>query len=181
MVFSNVMTFFILLTTAATLHRNGILSIDTPQQAAQALRPLAGSLASWLFSLGMIGIGLQSIPVLAGSVGYAVADALGLREGLAKKFSKARGFYSVLALATIVGLLLDLLGVNTIRALYLAAIVNGVAAVPLIFIIIRMAGDRRIVRGFRTSPFHTVVGWLTFVFMAAAVAFMIAGWLGFEV
>ncbi len=180
MVFSNVMAFFILLTTAATLHMNGILSIDTPQQAASALKPLAGSLASWLFSLGIIGIGLQSIPVLAGSVGYAVADALGIREGLAKRFSKARGFYSVLALATIVGLLLDLLGVNTIRALYLAAIVNGVAAVPLIFIIIRMAGDRQIVKGFRASPFHTIVGWLTFAFMAAAVALMIAGLLKFK-
>ena len=180
MIFSNVMTFFILITTAATLHKNGILSIDTPQQAASALKPLAGGLASWLFSFGIIGIGLQSIPVLAGSVGYAVADALGIQEGLAKRFSKARGFYSILALATIVGLLLDLLGINTIRALYLAAIVNGVAAVPLIFIIIRMAGDRRIVKGYRTSPFHTAVGWLTFIFMAAAVALMIAGMLGFR-
>ena len=180
MVFSNVMTFFILLTTAATLHRNGILSIDTPQQAASALRPLAGNLASWLFSFGILGIGLQSIPVLAGSVGYAVADALGIEEGLGKRFSKARGFYSVLALATILGLLMDLLGINTIQALYFAAIVNGVAAVPLIFIIIRMARDRRIVKGYRTSPFQTVVGWLTFVFMAAAVALMIAGLLGFR-
>jgi NRAMP (natural resistance-associated macrophage protein)-like metal ion transporter len=180
MVFSNVMTFFILITTAATLHRNGILDIDTPQQAASALRPLAGGLASWLFSFGIIGIGLQSIPVLAGSVGYAVADALGIEEGLAKRFSKARGFYSVLALATVVGLLLDLLGVNTIRALYFAAIVNGVAAVPLIAIIIRMARDRRIVKGYRTSNFHLVVAWLTFAFMAAAVALMAAGLLRFK-
>lgn len=109
-----------------------------------------------------------------GSVGYAVADALGIGEGLGKRFSKARGFYSVLALATIVGFLMDFLGINTIRALYFAAIVNGVAAVPLIFIIIRMAGDRRIVKGFRTSVTQTIVGWLTFAFMAAAVVLMVA-------
>ncbi len=180
MIFSNVMTFFILITTAATLHRSGILSIETPQQAASALRPLAGDLAYVLFSLGIIGIGLQAIPVLAGSVGYAVADALGIGEGLAKKFSKARGFYSVLALATIAGLLMDLLGINTIQALYFAAIVNGVAAVPLIFIIIRMAGNPRIVKGYRTSLIHTIVGWLTFAFMAVAVVLMVASLLKFK-
>jgi len=174
MVFSNAMTFFILITTAATLHQHGVLNIDTPQQAASSLRPLAGNLAYVLFSLGIIGIGLQSIPVLAGSVGYAMADALGIGQGLAKKFSKAVGFYSVLATATVVGFLLDLLGINTIQALYFAAIVNGVAAVPLIFIIIRMAGDVRIVKGYRTSLFHTIVGWLTFAFMAAAVVLMVA-------
>lgn len=175
MIFSNTMTFFILLTTAATLHRSGLLNIDTPQQAALALRPLAGDFAVWLFSLGIIGIGLQSIPVLAGSIGYAVADALGIPEGLAKRFSKARGFYGVLALATIVGLLMDFFGINTIKALYYAAVVNGVAAVPLIFLIIRMAGDRRIIKEFRTSRLNTVVGWLTFVFMAASVVLMAVG------
>jgi Mn2+/Fe2+ NRAMP family transporter len=175
MIFSNVMTFFILITTAATLHRNGILSIDTPQQAASALLPLAGGLAYVLFSVGIIGIGLQSIPVLAGSVGYAVADALGIKEGLAKRFSKAPGFYAVLGLATAVGLLLDLVGTNTIQALYIAAVVNGVAAVPLIFIILRLAGDGRIVKGFRTSRFHMIVGWMTFAFMAAAAGLMLAG------
>ncbi len=180
MVFSNTMTFFILLTTAATLHRNGIFIIDTPQQAALALRPLAGNLAYLLFAFGIIGIGLQSIPVLAGSVGYAVADALGIGEGLGKRFSKARGFYSILALATIVGFLLDFLGINTIKALYFAAIVNGVAAVPLIFIIIRMAGDRRIVKGYRTSVTQTIVGWLTFAFMAAAVVLMVASLMKFK-
>jgi len=175
MVFSNVMTFFILITTAATLHRSGILAIDTPQQAASALRPLAGDLAFLLFSAGIIGIGLQSVPVLAGSVGYAVADALGIKEGLAKRFTQARGFYVAVGLATGVGLLLDLVGVNTVRALLLAAIVNGVAAVPLIFIIVRMARDPRIVREFPSSRFHTAVGWLTFVFMAAAVALLAFG------
>jgi Mn2+/Fe2+ NRAMP family transporter len=175
MVFSNAMSFFILITTAATLHKGGILDIETPQQAARALEPLAGRMAYLLFSFGVIGIGLQSVPVLAGSVGYAVADALGLRQGLAKKFSKARGFYVILALATTVGFLMDLLGIHTIRALFIAAVVNGIASVPLIFIIIRLAGDRRIVKGYTTSPVNTIVGWVTFVFMAAAVVLMIAG------
>jgi NRAMP (natural resistance-associated macrophage protein)-like metal ion transporter len=175
MVFSNAMTFFILITTAATLHKSGIFNIETPQQAAQALKPLAGNMAYLLFSFGVIGIGLQAVPVLAGSVGYAVADAIGMRQGLAKKFSKARGFYITLALATIVGFLMDLFGIHTIRALYYAAIVNGVASVPLIFIIIRLAGDRRIVKGYPTSPIHTFVGWVTFLFMAVSVVLMVAG------
>lgn len=180
MVFSNAMAFFILITTAATLHRSGILDIDTPQQAAAALKPLAGSFASLLFSAGVIGIGLQSVPVLAGSVGYALADALGLSEGLAKRFSKARGFYAILALATVLGMLMDFLDINAVRALYFAAVVNGLAAVPLIFIIIRMARDPRIVKGFRTSVFHTVVGWLTFAFMALSVGLMAAALLGLK-
>lgn len=174
MVFSNAMTFFILITTAATLHKAGIFNIETPQQAALALKPLAGRMAYLLFSFGVIGIGLQAVPVLAGSVGYAVADALGLRQGLAKKFSKARGFYVTLALATVAGFLMDLFGVPTIRALYYAAIVNGVASVPLIFIIIRLAGDRRVVKGYPTSKAHTFVGWVTFVFTAVSVALMAA-------
>ncbi len=174
MVFSNAMSFFILITTAATLHKGGIFDIETPQQAALALKPLAGRMAYLLFSCGVIGIGLQSVPVLAGSVGYAVADALGIPQGLAKKFSKARGFYAILALATIVGFLMNLFGIHTIRALYYAAIINGIASVPLIYIIIRLASDRRVVKGYPTSRTHTVIGWVTFVFMAAAVVILIA-------
>lgn len=180
MVFSNVMTFFILLTTAATLHKNGIFSIETPQQAALALRPLAGEFAYLLFAIGIIGIGLQSIPVLAGSVGYAVSDALGIEEGLSKKFSKAKGFYLILALSTLVGMLMNLLGINTMQALYYAAIVNGVVAVPLIFIVIHLAEDKRIVGQFKSHILNRVVAWITFGFMALAVIFMIATICGFK-
>jgi len=180
MVFSNVMTFFIILTTAATLNKNGIFSIETPAQAALALKPLAGEFAYLLFAIGIIGIGLQSIPVLAGSVGYAMSDALGIKEGLSKKFSKARGFYTILAISTIVGLLMNLLGINTMQALYYAAIVNGVVAVPLIFIIIKLAGDKRIVGEFRSHKLNRIVAWITFVFMALAVILMIGSLLGFK-
>ena len=180
MIFSNLMTFFIILTTAATLNKNGILSIGTPQEAALALRPLAGNFAYLLFSVGIIGIGLQSIPVLAGSVGYAVSDALNIKEGLSKKFSKARGFYLTIGLATVVGLLMNLLKINTMQALYYAAIVNGVIAVPLIFIIICLAGDKRIVGEYKSPKLNRVVAWVTFVFMALAVLLMVVSLVGFK-
>jgi NRAMP (natural resistance-associated macrophage protein)-like metal ion transporter len=173
MLFSNLMTFFIVLTTAATLHANGIVNIDSPQQAALALKPLAGEFAYLLFAIGMIGIGLQSIPVLAGSLAYAISDALGIQEGLSKKFGDAKGFYLIIALATVVGALMNLIGINTMQALYYAAVVNGVIAVPLIFIIIRMADDSRIVDGFKTQKKYKVIAWMTFVFMALSVVLMV--------
>lgn len=173
MFFSNLMTFFIILTTAATLHANGIINIDTPQQAALALRPLAGNFAYLLFATGMIGIGLQSIPVLAGSLAYAVADGLGIKEGLSKKFNQARGFYLIIFFATIAGALMNMIGINTMQALYYAAVVNGVIAVPLIFIIIKMADDSRIVDGYKTQKHYKVIAWITFVFMALSVVLMV--------
>ena len=148
MFFSNAMTFFIVLTTAATLHRNGVFNISTPQEAALALKPLAGDFAYLLFAFGMIGIGLQSVPVLAGSLAYAVADGLGIQEGLSKKFNQAKGFYLVIVLATFIGALMNLLGINTMQALYVAAVVNGVIAVPLIYIIIKMADVSMVVEGY---------------------------------
>lgn len=180
MIFSNLMTFFIILTAAATLHQNGITSIETPQQAALALKPLAGDFAYILFAIGIIGIGLQSIPVLAGSVGYAVADALDIKEGLSKNFSKAKGFYGVIALATGVGVLLNLLKINTMQALYYAAIVNGIAAVPLIAIIMKLANDEKVVGKYKTPGKQKVVAWITLIFMALSVILMIGGLLGWN-
>ncbi len=173
MIFSNLMAFFIILTTAATLHANGIFSIETPQQAAAALRPLAGDFAYILFAVGIIGIGLQSIPVLAGSLAYAMADGLGMKQGLSKKFDEAKGFYLIILLSTLAGVLMNLLGINTMQALFYAAIVNGVVAVPLIFIIIKLADDERIVDGYKTEKKYKVVAWLTFIFMALAVVLMV--------
>lgn len=178
MIFSNLMTFFIILTAAATLHQNGITSIESPQQAALALRPLAGDFAYILFAMGIIGIGLQSIPVLAGSVGYAVADSFGIKEGLSKKFSKAKGFYVVIALATGIGVLLNLLKINTMQALYYAAIVNGVAAVPLIAIIMKLANDEKVVGKYKTPTKQKIVAWITLIFMALSVCLMIASMMG---
>ena len=173
MIFSNLMAFFIILTTAATLHTNGIFNIETPQQAAQALRPLAGDFAYILFAVGIIGIGLQSIPVLAGSLAYAVADGLGIKQGLSKKFSEARGFYLIILLSTVAGVLMNLLGINTMQALFYAAIVNGIVAVPLIFIIIKLADDERIVDGYKTEKKYKMIAWITFLFMFLAVVLML--------
>lgn len=180
MIFSNTITFFIILTAAGTLNKNGIFDIETPQQAALALKPLAGNLAYLLFTVGIIGIGLQSIPVMAGSTGYALSDALGIKEGLSKKYSKAKGFYLFIGLATMVGLLINLLNINTMQALLYAAIVNGVLAVPLIYIIIKLAGDSRIVGEHKTSKLNTVIAWITFVFMGVSALMMIATLLGWS-
>lgn len=175
MIFSNLMTFFILLTTAATLHNMGITNISSPQQAAMALKPLAGNFAYVLFAIGIIGIGWQSIPILAGSVGYALAETFGQRQGLSKDFKKAKEFYLIIALSTIVGLLLNLLGVDTIKALYWAAIINGVVAVPLIAIIIKLADDERIVGKFKTKKHYRIIGWSAFTLMLLAVGVMVVG------
>lgn len=169
MIFSNMISFFIILTTAATLHNQGIFDIESPQQAAMALKPLAGDYAYLLFAVGIIGIGLQAIPVLAGSSAYAVSDALGIKEGLAKKFTKAKGFYLVIIASVLVGMLMNLLGINTIKALYYAAIVNGVVSVPLIWVIISLADDARVVGKYRNGKVGKLVAWITLVFMAGSV------------
>ncbi len=173
MLFSNVMTFFIILTTAATLHANGIVNIETPQQAALALKPLAGNLAYVLFAFGIIGIGWQSIPVLAGSVGYALSEAFGLKEGLSKKFRKAKIFYIIIALATLIGLVMNFLHINIMKALYYAAVINGIAAVPLIAIIIKLGDDEKIVGRFKNKKKNRTMAWITFGFMLISVLLML--------
>lgn len=174
MVFSNIIGFFVLITTAATLHVNGIISIETIQEVALALRPIAGDGAYLLLALGIVGIGLVAVPVLAGCVGYAVADGLDLEEGLSKKYHQARGFYRVLIAATGLGVLMNLLGINVIKSLYYSAIINGVISVPLIAIIISLADDSKVVGRFKTSWWGRVIAWVTFGFMALAVVLMLA-------
>jgi len=173
MIFSNLMTFFIIITTAATLHANGITDIETPQQAALALKPLAGNFAYLLFAIGIIGIGWQSVPVLAGSIGYAMSEAFSFKEGLSKKFNKAKFFYAVIAIATLVGVAINLLGINIMQALYYAAVVNGIAAVPLIAIIIKLSDDERIVGRFKTKKRSRIIAWIVFGFMLISVLVML--------
>jgi len=173
MIFSNLVSMFIVLTAAATLHTSGITDIETPQQAALAIRPLAGNFAFLLFTLGIIGIGLQSVPVLAGGIAYAISETFGFKEGLSKKFSQAKPFYVILGLATLLGALGNILGVNPIKALYYTAIINGVVSVPLIFIIIKLADDARIVGKFRTAKINRFVAWMTFIFVGLASLLML--------
>ncbi len=168
MSYSQVIMFFIIVTTAATLHAGGITTIQTASQAAEALRPLAGDLAYLLFAAGIIGTGLLAVPVLAGASAYAVAEMIGLKEGLGKKPSLAPTFYAVIALSTLIGMSLDWLGINPITALYYSAALNGLVA-PLIMALVIMIANRKDIMGqFVNSRASNVIGWVIMLIMALA-------------
>jgi Mn2+/Fe2+ NRAMP family transporter len=168
MLFSNFIMYFIVLTTAATLHSHGITKIDTAKQAAEALRPLAGNAAYLLFTLGLIGTGMIGVPVLAGSCAYAIAEAAAWRGSLEKKPRGARRFYGVLAIAMTVGLALDYAGLDAVKMLFWSAVVNGVLAPPLILLIILLTSNRKVMGDRVNPPLLQILGWITFVIMAAA-------------
>jgi NRAMP (natural resistance-associated macrophage protein)-like metal ion transporter len=134
--------FAIMVASAATLGRKGVTTVQTAQQAAEALRPIAGRLASLLFTLGIVGTGALAVPVLAGSTAYALSEAFGWKEGLGRKFSGARKFYLVIAFAMLVGLVFNFVGIDPIRALYFAAVLNGVAAPPMILLMLILSNHR---------------------------------------
>jgi NRAMP (natural resistance-associated macrophage protein)-like metal ion transporter len=149
---SGVGVMFAIMTTAAvTLGAHGAVQVSTAQQAAQALRPLAGNLAGLLFAAGIVGTGLLAVPVLAGSTAYAVAETLGWREGLGRRMVQARAFYMVIAVSILVGVAMDFVGVSPIRALYLAAILNGVAAPPLLVLILLLARSKDVLGRHRSG------------------------------
>lgn len=173
MSFSNLISFFIVITAAATLYRNGITDIETPQQAAMALQPIAGDFAYILFTFGIIGIGLQSVPILAGGVAYSFAESFGFKEGLAKKLTEAKAFYATIAMATGFGALINIVGINAIKALYYTAIINGIIAVPLIAIIIKLANDERIVGKYKSNKRDRILAWMTFAFMGISSCLLI--------
>lgn len=173
MIFSNLIAMFIVLTTAATLHLNGITNLETPQQVALALKPLAGNFAFLLFTIGIIGIGLQAVPILAGGITYSLSEVFGFKEGLNKKLNQAKAFYLILALATLLGALLNFFGISPIKALYYTAIINGIISVPLIAMIIKMADDKRVIGNYRTTKLNRTIAWLTFIFVGAASVLMI--------
>jgi Mn2+/Fe2+ NRAMP family transporter len=177
MVLANIGFYFVVLTSAATLHASGQTNVSTAADAAEALRPLAGSGASLLFALGIIGTGLLAIPVLAGSSAYATAELFGWEEGLSETFRQAPQFYAVIALATLVGIAMSFAGVSEIRALYLAAIVNGVCAPILLVAIMLTANDPRVLGDDRPGRLILGLGWLTTVLMAVAAITMLAAWL----
>ena len=174
MAFSNIIAFFIILDTAAVLHAHGITDIQTGAQAAEALRPLAGELAFLLFSLGIIGTGLIAIPVLAGSSAYALAEALKWPIGLERKLHRAKGFYGILAVATLLGVALNFIGLNPIKALFWSAVINGVAAVPIMVVMMLMTSNRKITGGLRLPTPQSVIGWIATGVMFAVAACMIA-------
>ena len=171
MAFSNLVAYFIILTAAAVLHAHGKTDIQTSAQAAEALRPVAGPFAFVLFAVGIVGTGLLALPVLAGSAGYALGEALRWPVGLERKPYQARGFYAVIALSTLLGLTLVLLRVDPIKALYYSAIINGVTAAPVMLLIMLITSNTRIMGEFTVKGWLKWLGWLgTAVMGVAAVA-----------
>jgi NRAMP (natural resistance-associated macrophage protein)-like metal ion transporter len=168
---SNGIMYFIVLTTAATLHAHGQTTITTAQEAADALRPLAGSAAYWLFTLGLIGTGMLGVPVLAGSSAYAIAEARAWRGGsLNQKPGRARKFYTVIVVAMVLGIALDFLGFNSIKLLFMSAVVNGVLAPPLILLVLLLTRDPHVMRDAVNPPLLNALGWMTFAVMTIAAA-----------
>ena len=172
--FSNFVMYFIILTTALTLHAHGIKDIDTSKQAAEALKPLAGSIAYTLYTVGLIGVGLLAIPTLTGSAAYAFAETFKWRQGLDERFKGARYFYGVIILSTVVGIAMDFLGINPVKALFWTAVINGVLAPFLLIGILFVACDRKLMNGQPSSWVSRVAVAITMLAMfVAAIAMFI--------
>ncbi|MCL5004266.1 MAG: divalent metal cation transporter [Patescibacteria group bacterium] len=184
MVASNLVTWCIIVTAATVLNANGVTNITTSAQAAQALEPLvrtfphSGFLAKLIFASGIIGLGLLAVPVLSGSASYAVAEALNWKASLGYKLKRAHGFYGVITIATLVGLLINFVGVDPIQALLITAVINGIVAVPLIFLIAKIAGSAKIMGEYKSGNLSNFFVWLTFVFMTLAVLSMLLSLFG---
>jgi Mn2+/Fe2+ NRAMP family transporter len=172
MIYSNLVAFFIIVTTAATLGAHGRNDIASAADAARALRPLAGDFAALLFTLGMVGTGILAVPVLATSSAYVAAETFRFREGLNEPLRRATRFYGVITAGIVVGVLMDLLRIDPIKALFWSAVLNGVAAVPLIGVIVWIASDRHAMHTWRSSRLAVGWGWATFALMALATAGM---------
>ena len=173
MFYSDLTSYFIILATAVTLNVQGVTDIETAAQAASALRPLAGDFAFILFAMGILGVGLIGVPVLAGSAAYALAEAMGWQEGLELKASDARGFYGVIAVSVLAGLAIQYLPINPMKALFWSAVINGVVAVPLMVVVILLASSRSVMGAFTSGRSIIVLGWIATVLMAGASIMML--------
>lgn len=169
---SNLIAFFIILTTAVTLHAHGVTDIQTSAQAAEALRPVAGELAFFLFAMGIVGTGLLAVPVLAGSVGYALGELRGWKCGLEHKPTEAKAFYGVIAIAIILGLVVDYSGFDPIQALFWSAVINGVISVPIMAAMMIVASRKAQMGAFVATPAQKIFGWLATAVMGLAVVGM---------
>lgn len=173
---SNIVAYFIILTAAVALHAHGITNIQTSTEAAHALRPVAGRFAFLLFAIGIIGTGLLAVPVLAGSAGYAVGEALRWPVGLERDPRKAKGFYSIIAAATLIGLGLNLVHIDPIKALFWSAVINGVAAGPIMILMMRMASNPEVMGQFTLGRGQKFWGWLATGVMLLAAVGLFATW-----
>lgn len=178
MLASNIVTWCIIVTTATVLNAHGITDIKTSADAAKALEPLvstfpnSGYLAKLLFSVGIIGLGLLAVPVLSGSASYAVSEAFSWKASLNLKIKRAHGFYGVITVATLIGLLINFIGIDPIKALVITAVINGVVAVPLIFLIAKIANNSSIMGEYKSKMLSNIFVWLTFFGMGIAALFM---------
>jgi Mn2+/Fe2+ NRAMP family transporter len=171
---SNLIALFIIFATAATLNPSGVTDIQTSADAAEALRPVAGPSAFFIFALGIVATGMLAVPVLAGSAAYGVSELFGWREGLARKLIEAKAFYATIAVATLGGVGINFAPVDPVKALYWAAVVNGVLAAPLMAVMMLIATNRRAMGRLVLPPWMVAVGWLATLAMAAAsIAFFV--------
>lgn len=179
MIASQFTTWCIIVVAATTLHANGVTTINSSADAAKALEPLvqtfpnAGYLAKLIFSIGIIGLGLLALPVLAGSASYAVAEAFRWHEGLNLKFKRAHGFYGVIIIATLIGLLINHVGIDPMQALIVTAVINGVVAVPLVFLVAKIAASSQIMGEYKSGWLSKSLVWLTFIAMSSSAIAMI--------
>ena len=176
MFFCNIVFYFVILASAATLHVSGKTDIQSATDAAQALGPIAGNTATILFAIGIIGAGFLAVPVLTGSSAYAVAETFGWKYGLDTKPHEAKQFYAVIAVSTLIGMLINFIGINPIDALFWTAVINGVLAPPLLVLIMVLSNDQKIMGKESNGRFTNVVGWAAAVIMFAAAFGMFATW-----
>lgn len=173
MLFSNIVMFFIILTTGTVLFNGGIHQIDTVEQAAKALEPLAGEGAYYLFAVGVIGTGFLAIPVLSGSLSYIISEAFGWEEGLDKKFHEARGFYMVIIVSLIIGLFIHYLGISPIQALIYSAILYGITSPVIIAIVLHISNNKKVMREFTNGKWSNILGVSTLILMTVAALFLL--------
>jgi NRAMP (natural resistance-associated macrophage protein)-like metal ion transporter len=176
MAFSNIVAYFIMLTTGATLHMHGVTNIETSSQAAEALRPIAGQFAFLLFALGIVGTGLLALPVFAGSAAYAVGEAFQWKVGLNKSPIRAKGFYGILVASFFIGLSLNFFHLNPIKALFWSAVINGIVAVPIMFLMMHMGQNSKVMGQFTLGRTDKVLGWAATLVMTAAAIGLFATW-----
>lgn len=178
MIFSEITTWSILVVAGTVLHNSGVTNINTASDAAKALEPLvhsfphAGYLSKLIFSIGIIGLGFLAVPVLSGSAAYAVSEAVNWQSGLNLKLKKAHGFYGIIIISTLIGLIINFVGINPVKALVYSAVLNGIAAVPLIFLIIKISANNKIMGEFKSGILSKVLLWITFLGMASAAIAM---------
>ncbi len=173
MLFSNIVMFFIILTTGTVLFNGGIHQIDTVEQAAKALEPLAGEGAYYLFAVGVIGTGFLAIPVLSGSLSYIISEAFGWEEGLDKKFHEARGFYMVIIVSLIIGLFIHYLGISPIQALIYSAILYGITSPVIIAIVLHISNNKKVMHEFTNGKWSNILGVSTLILMTVAALFLL--------